>query len=364
MPTSSCFTGLGLLAAMALGPTRPVSAQAAFEFRRLANGIYMTVQADPLHDPVQGNTIAIVNDDDVVVVDANILPSMTREVIAAIRRVTDKPVRYLINTHAHSDHHYTNQLYRQTWPGVEIVAHPLTRLDIIETDLPTFEPNWRTHYPAAAAQLRAQLAADTSASGVRLTAAQRSQLQDYLAMYEAASREWSTLQLVPPTLTVSDSLVLHRGHRRIVIQHLGRGNTRGDLVVYLPEERIVITGDLLVAPIPFAFGAFLEDWIVTMRRLRALPAVLLLPGHGPPQEDREHLDKVQRLLESTWSEVQAAVTEGLDLQATLRRVTLEASRRELAGDDPRLVAAFEGFFRQPAITQAFKDARGEPRERP
>jgi glyoxylase-like metal-dependent hydrolase (beta-lactamase superfamily II) len=164
---------------------------------------------------------------------------------------------------------------------------------------------------------------------------------------------------VRPTLTVRDALVLRRGERTIEIRHLGRANTRGDLVVHLPRERVVITGDVLVAPVPFSFGSFLGDWVGTLAAVRALPADVIVPGHGMPQRDRAYLDRVSRLLEATLARVRAAVAEGKDLDATRAAVKLDDLKREFAGDDWRRQRAFDAFFVAPAVERAWREARGE-----
>ncbi len=89
---------------------------------------------------------------------------------------------------------------------------------------------------------------------------------------------------------MADSLILRRGERTIVIRYLGRGNTRGDLSVWLPREGVLATGDLLVNPVPYSFGSYLGDWVATLRKLRTLPARAIVPGHGAIQRDWSYLD--------------------------------------------------------------------------
>jgi len=91
------------------------------------------------------------------------------------------------------------------------------------------------------------------------------------------------MQLVYPDLVFADRLEFERGERRIVLQWMGRGNTDGDVIVWLPEDDVQITGDLLVAPIPFAVGSPMVDWISTLGRLRKLGAGTIIPGHGAVQ---------------------------------------------------------------------------------
>ena len=83
----------------------------------------------------------------------------------------------------------------------------------------------------------------------------------------------------PPTLTFEKRMVVDLGGRKVEVSFVGRGNTSGDAVVYVPDLKILITGDLLVAPTPFAIGSFIDEWIVTMIARAAIDAATIVPGH-------------------------------------------------------------------------------------
>src|SRR5687768_11083925 len=101
-PGCSAFIAALIVAA----GTLPAQSARNFDVVKLADGVYVFVQREPLMSPIDGNTTVIINDADVVVVDSKATPATAREVIAEIRKLTDKPVRFLINTHWHGDHHY------------------------------------------------------------------------------------------------------------------------------------------------------------------------------------------------------------------------------------------------------------------
>ncbi|HEX2205969.1 MAG TPA: MBL fold metallo-hydrolase, partial [Longimicrobium sp.] len=100
---------------------------AGFDVERVADGVYAVVRREPAGLWFEANNAFVVGDDGVVVVDANFSVAATREVIAAIRRVTPKPVRYVVNTHWHDDHITGNRAYRDAFPGVEFVGHATAR---------------------------------------------------------------------------------------------------------------------------------------------------------------------------------------------------------------------------------------------
>lgn len=327
-----------------------------FRAERLAPGVYAMIQ-DPPARVSDSNVLVIINDEDVVVVDANILPSSAKYIIQEIRRLTAKPVRYVVNTHWHSDHHYGNAVYRDAFPGVEFIQHARTRRDIIERDVPALKTNLETEYPATLARYRNLLATNKTSAGAPLTDSLRTEVMGLVRLYEAFLTELSATPVIPGTLTFQDSLILHRGDRQIVIQHLGRGNTSGDVIVHLPKERIVATGDLVVHPIPFSFFSTLSEWPATLRAIRKLPADVIMPGHGAVQRNWEYLDQLVELTESTWNQVRLAVMSGANLDSTRRKVDLERFRVMFAGKDERQRRLFDYLFAGPAVEAAYSELR-------
>lgn len=327
----------------------------------VAPGVHAFVFDNPLGDAanVDGTAVAIINDTDVVVVDAQWTPATARRVIAELRTLTNKPVRYVITTHWHGDHWFGNQAYAEAFPGVEFVAHANTAIDLEAEEIPTLEKTKSDALPGFIGAIEQVLASGKRRSGQALTASDSARLRRQIDAVRWAIPAFREVQPVRPTLTIADSLVLRRGARTIVVRYLGRGNTRGDLSVWLPAERVLVTGDLLVNPAPYSFGSFLGDWVATLGKLRALPATVIIPGHGAIQRDWRYLDLVVELLESTRAQARAAVAKGLDLEATRRAVDLSAFRARFAQGDEGIGRAFDAFFIAPAVERAWREARGE-----
>jgi cyclase len=357
MPSSrACLLACLLLLLPLAAAAQP--AMSGFEMVQVADGVYAAIRTEPLARQVDGNSIVIVNDADVVVVDANITPSSARSVLAAIRKLTDKPVRYVINTHWHDDHTFGNMVYQEAFPQVEFIAHAKTREGILNGAAANLQGK-KEYYPGALADIEKRLAAGKDREGKPLTADARKELTELVTLFKNLVPELEATRLVPSTITVDREMTLYRGGRVIRLLHLGRGNTDGDLVIHLPQEKVLITGDLLVYPIPFSFGSFLGEWIDTLGKLRALEADTIIPGHGPVQKNREYLDLVVSLLESTLRQTQEAVKKGLSLEDARKAVDLESFRVKLAGDDPVRNKAFTDYFVTPAVERAYKEAKGE-----
>src|SRR6185436_14515802 len=167
---------------------------------------------------------------------------------------------------------------------------------------------------------------------------------------------------VLPTITVRDRLTLERGTRIIDILHLGSGHTAADLVVHLPRERIVATGDLVVFPVPLVGDpqSHIAEWGATLGRLRALNAATIVPGHGPILRDDAHIRRVEEMFASIATQAEAAVRAGDTGDAARRRVDLQPWREGLAGDSPVRRALFSMYVAQPAVSAALRQAAGAP----
>jgi len=323
-----------------------------YRVEELAPGVFAVIRQVPTRNVSDSNVLFVINDADVVVVDANIFPASARQTIAEIRKRTSKPVRYVVTTHWHSDHHYGNGEYRSAYPGVEFIAHPRTREMIISEDIPDFHKNVTTEYPAEIKRLEQSLVIGKRSDGSVLSAADRTAVAERIALYRFFLTDVKGLEPIPATITVADSLVLHRGERSIVIKWLGRGNTEGDLVVYLPNERVVATGDLVVSPIPFGFGSFLADWPTTLRALERLDVATIVPGHGNVMTDWSYVDQLIPMFESVWSDVRRAVASGADLEATRKAVNFAPYRDSFARGDARLGRVFDVVFAHPIVEAA------------
>lgn len=110
--------------------------QPAFAVEKVADGVYAALRREAPGLAFDSNSIWIVNDEDVVVVDTNVAPSSARDVIAAMKKITNKPVTYVVNTHWHDDHHTGNVAYRDAFPGVKFVGQSRTATLVAATRAP------------------------------------------------------------------------------------------------------------------------------------------------------------------------------------------------------------------------------------
>jgi glyoxylase-like metal-dependent hydrolase (beta-lactamase superfamily II) len=248
----------------------PDSGDARFDFQTVADGVHVAVAA-PAYK-VNCNTAIIESDGGVIIVDTHSKPSAARVVIEHIRRMTAKPVRYVINTHFHWDHWHGNEAYPAAYPGAEIVTNQITREAMRTKGLKRIQDHVR-QVPAEIARLKADLAAARSA-------AQREALERDLRLAQAYLAEVSALQPALPTIAFEQTMRIYRRDREIHLLHLGRAHTEGDVFVYLPREKVVITGDAVIGWTPYMGDGYPEDWAGTVDRLAQLDFTQMIMGHG------------------------------------------------------------------------------------
>ncbi|MCB2097272.1 MAG: MBL fold metallo-hydrolase [Parvularculaceae bacterium] len=324
---------------------------------RLAENVYSFTADNTTADIVDGNSTLILTDDGAVVVDA---PSahLVRLHIAEIKKLTNKPVRYLINTHWHSDHTIGDGAYKKAFPGVEIISDDYTAEiwnrrgpalfeklvsgEEGEALLATFEKNAGSAVdddgnPKSAYQ-----------SGRDARAA-----RDLKRAFESAAKTG----FAGVERTFSDAMTLTLGGTEIRLKKF-TGHSRGDTVVFLPEEKILITGDLVIHPTPYGINSEFRSWPETLDALLAYDARIIVPGHGDMQYSKDYMLLQQRLIRALRDQANKAVAERRKLEEFQAEIDLEEFRIEFAGDDPDLNWAWKNYFLDPALPVVFNMAGG------
>jgi glyoxylase-like metal-dependent hydrolase (beta-lactamase superfamily II) len=241
-------------------------------FAELADGVYAyTAEGDP-------NSGVIVGDDGVMVVDATATPVMAQALVERIRTVTDKPIKYVLLSHYHA----VRVMGASGFGAQEIIASKDT-FGLIE---------------------------------------ERGQ-QDFDSEVGRFPRLFRAVETVPgltwPTMAFEGAMTVWLGRRRVEIMQLGRGHTKGDTVAWLPDERVLFSGDLVeYGAAPYTGDAYLTDWPTTLDRVRALGAQNLVPGRGDALTDLDQVTAgiagTQDFITSMFGVVCQGVAEGKSLK--------------------------------------------------
>ncbi len=276
----------------------------------VAEGVYFATGNGSVY--TMSNALIIERDDDVVVVDSHITPAAGRALIDAIAVVTDKPITTLINSHFHYDHANGVPAFG---PNIQIIGHEYTykKLTADPANEQTFASSL-LRFDNTVANLETRVA---NANG-----SERAELQTQLEYWRAHVRAQNEIEFIPPTVSMSDSMTLYRGGREIQIHFLGRAHTGGDVVIYLPDERIVFTGDMMLGGISYLGDGYVSEWADTLQGLKQLDFELILPGHGPGITDRARIDYVQAYYSDLTEEVRRLKVAGYSAADAAARADL------------------------------------------
>ena len=300
----------------------PVTKGKAFNFEKIADGVYYATATGAM---ITGsNDVVIVNDNDVLLVDAGVTPAVARALVQEVKLLTDKPVRWVVNTHFHYDHTDGNSIFG---PEVQIIGHEYIRTAILNLDVLHREPfkTAQANLPSQIESLKKQVSAEKDAQ-------QRATLQQQLAATEAEQRQFAEIKPAPPTMTYSSNLTLFRGQREIKLLFLGRGHTPGDTVVFLPKERIVCTGDLMESRLAYMGDGIFDEWISTLDALKKLDFDTVLPGHGVPFHEKSLITAYQSYLKDLTTQVGKLRAQGLTADQAAQNVDLTSHK----GDFPQI----------------------------
>ena len=331
--------------------------------QKLAEGVYTIRHKDAPDTVPQGNTTVIIGNREVLVVDSCYLPSSAREDIAEIRKWTDKPVRYLVNTHWHFDHTMGNGTYWQAFPGLSIIAHTETAKQIAG-----YNPGWFERFPKRADRMRKILADGKDANGKTLSDGDRKEYEEAIAGLAPVQEEFKTIVDHAPTISFDSEMTLDLGGREVRIMHLGRGNTAGDAIVFLPKEKILMTGDLVVHPVPYMFGGYPGEFGRTLTKMEQLRFETIIPGHGEVLNAAAGRNYVRQLAEFceavselTSSELHRTGSGAANLptvrEGVMKKLDVAAWRHKFAGGDKAEQDAFDTTFAA-MITAAFNEIGG------
>jgi cyclase len=340
--TASGVAWGGLIRAIA-DDVRPAAGGPApaslFDLKRVAEGIYAAI-AKPTA-MLNCNAAVVVNRDHVLVVDTHSKPSAARALIRQIRaEVTELPVRYVVDSHLHGDHAMGNEAYPEAFgANVEVISSVKTREWLETLGLPRLRESLES-LPKQIADFRAKLEASKDES-------ERAALGAHVEGLEAYLKEMTPPRVTLPTMTFDRRLVLHRGGREVHLLFLGRAHTAGDVVAYIPSERVIATGDLMHGLLPYMGDGFPDEWPATLRALEALEFDRVIPGHGSVQEGKSVLAEFRGYVEEVTEKVTRGVERGQPLDE-LRKAIAPASLASLTvgGTRHRLERELGALFLQ------------------
>ena len=285
----------------------------AHRFEKVGEGVYYATATGSV--TIGSNAVVIVNDEDVLLIDPGITPAAATTFIADVKTLTNKPVKYVVDTHYHYDHAFGNQVFGS---DVTIIGHDTTRRRLTgpgSLKERTYLTNGSGAIAARFTLLKRQIseAADSQ---------QRAVLERQLAIHQQYADEQPKLKPTPPNATLSRDMTLHRGGREIQIRFMGRAHTDGDVVVFLPRERMVATGDMITSALSYTGDAFVEEWPATLEQVMTLDFDTVLPGHGTVFKGKDHIRNLQAYWRDFYQQASALRKQGVPPEEAAKRIDL------------------------------------------
>jgi glyoxylase-like metal-dependent hydrolase (beta-lactamase superfamily II) len=196
----------------------------------------------------------------------------------------------------------------------------------------------------------------TSLDGSAMSDDERAAYESTIAIAQEYLDEMPDFHMTLPTKTFEDRLVLTRGERTIEIRRVGPGVTPGDAVVYLPKEGVLVAGDIVDNPLPFAYRCNVSGWIAALDSVRALKPRVIVPGHGAVMRDDSRVQQLGQLLASIREQTVAAKAKGETLEAAFGGINVSTFRGPIVGENKMLAFLFDGFFVGQVARSAYDEA--------
>jgi cyclase len=299
--------------------TNAPTVSGAHRFEKVTENIYYATASGTMS--VGANSPIIITGEEALVVDSQITPAAARALVADLKAVTTRPIRYVVDSHYHYDHSFGNQIFP---PDVQVIGHDNTRRRMLTNVMEQYTYlNSVQPLPARVEALKQRIAQETDQQ-------QKAALERQVASSLAYLEQVKEIKVTPPNLTFDRSMTLYRGGREIRLLYLGRGHTDTDVVVFLPTERIVCTGDLMESVVSYMGDSYPDDWIATLERLKALDFDTVMPGHGVVFKGKTKIDAFQKYLRDVITQATALRTQGLSADDAAQKVDVTAYRNEFA----------------------------------
>lgn len=263
---------------------------------------------------INSTSTIIVGSNYLTVVESQADIVLAKALLKAIRnRISKLPVRYLVFSHFHSDHILGAGAFLEENPGLVIIAHQKTAEHI-------------RHYTAQEQHAWAKLVEEKAMEAkVMAVSAANPQKQELMSTSVELHRYYEDIQssvIVPPAISFSDSLILHDGNRQIQIKHFGSGHTFGDIVVYVPQDKVLITGDMVHDYEPLFWNADPDQWTHTLSKIKQIDFDYFVGGHGGAHKGKEIIHLWQNYMEELKTKTREAIKDGLTLEVFQNKITL------------------------------------------
>ena len=323
----------------------------------IADHVHMLRQGAGFHVEVIGNVTVVEQTDGLVLIDAGGTPGAGRRVVELVHGISAKPVKAIVITHWHGDHHFGLPEVMKEWPHAMVIATADAQADMNTRGLPAqtdaaFDATQQAIFDRLRKGFEDQSRSAQNEADHARYAAEAHEEQLY-------SEDFRGISIRYANVTFTDRMSLLDDVAPIEIMYLGRTHTDGDAIVWLPKQKVIATGDAVVSPVPFWRGAYPVEWVPVLEKIKTFGFTTLIPGHGLPQTDTSYLDTLIATLRDVNTQVAAFAAKGLSLQETLARVDFSSQGKAFAGTDPQFIEQMKSNW-APVVACSYAEATHVP----
>ncbi len=352
------FTGIILHLLLIINVSGDDKGPFTFEFEELADGVWAGVRPDGPRFPVMGNVTFVISEEGVVVFDGGGMPTMSEQVISKIKSLTDKPVTHVITSHWHGDHNFGVYRFAEEFDDVTFIAHEFTQ-QIFNSTRINYIDRERGYVEQNKEEFQKIVDTGLNSEGEKQSEIDRNIYRQILEDGPVIDRDFLRAKLTPADILISDSYTIESGSRTIQLLHLGQANTEGDIAMWLEEEKILASGDIVVAPSPHAFNVPPRIWAETLNNVQKLDYRILVPGHGPIQRDKQYVDLMLRTVTSIADQRDQMLSEGKSHEEIQKALDFTAFESQFTDGDAYLTIFYNAWFTNPLRAAAIKELSGE-----
>ncbi len=349
-------------AALLVAPAARAGDAFDMEWRELARNVWVGIRPVSYRSPVMTNTTVVIGEKGVLVFDAAGFSLQGERLVKKVAELTDKPIRHIAISHWHGDHSMGVHKVLERFPDAEVISHEFTARYIASPNMDSVPPRDTKAENEYRARVAKALATGVRSDGTPVTPSMRAFYTDLLADFDFVGEEVARRQVTRPTRTMTDRLVIDLGGRTAELRHIAPGNTKGDMFLWLPEEKILATGDIVVRPTPYGFFSYPRSWAAVLRELKAFDAGYIVPGHGEIMTDTAYLDLLAETMDLVANQVDAQTKAGKSLDETRTAMDWSPVEERFTGGDSMRSLLFNIWFKTPIVEAQYNLSTGKDNE--
>lgn len=316
----------------------------------------------PKIDWAHGNGIAIIGKEGVFFIDTYQETTYAAEAIKKLKTITKLPVQFVLNTHWHNDHVIGNYEFKKTYPGCKIIMHDSTMVYMNAIIAPAIDSDMVTSIQGVK-QLEREISNKKADRGFELTPALLDFWKWQLQEVKEYIRDFRPNKFTNADITFNDSLTFHWGSQTLQLVYANdNGHSEGDVIVWIPEKKLVITGDIVVGPTPYATQNNIPGMLRSIQRIIDLNPSILIPGHGFVQYDLNYVNLLKEAFTAYRNAALAAIEKGTPVRDAMNNINFPVIDKKFTGDDDLKKWAYRTFFYRWVIYHTYNEKGVVPKQ--